>query len=40
MLVFVGMIALAIIGFLFIRCNQQNNYRRNSNDRKSSTWSL
>ncbi len=40
MLVFVGVIALAIIGFLYIRCNQQNAYTRNYDDRKSSTWTV
>jgi hypothetical protein len=40
MLVFVLVIALAIIGFLYIRFNQGNNNRESYNGRKSSTWSV
>jgi hypothetical protein len=40
MLVFVFVIALAIIGFLCIRFNQNNDNRRNYDGRKSSTWSV
>ncbi|CAF3025961.1 unnamed protein product [Rotaria sp. Silwood2] len=40
MLVFISVIALAIIGFLWIRCRHQNDETWNYDDRKSSTWTV
>ncbi|CAF0853394.1 unnamed protein product [Adineta steineri] len=40
MLVFIGVIALAIIAFLYVRCNHRNAYKRDYDDRKSSTWDV
>jgi hypothetical protein len=40
MVVFVGVIVLAIIGFLFVRCNQQNVRTEDYDERKSDTWTV